>query len=155
MSLKSAIVALEAASEADGWDKPPVVFEVIGEELVLRSMNGHPVEQIEMLRQEGWHPMAVVVVFEGWTVMTREEAEQVPEWDEVSDEVKESWGLVQMAATPSEMGPFRVEVRSVMYADAMNDQYLLTRKRGEEPFWADAMAGEVAAAVLSAVTPFR
>lgn len=153
MGIMDALVSLEATAESQGWDSPSLLFEVSGGELLLRAVGGHPIDEIERLREEGWHPRALVMICEGWATMTREEAERQPEWADVPQEIRDGWEIVQRVARPSEMQPFCVDIRTVLYADAMGEQHLLTRRRGEEPYWVDDIGGEVMSAALAAVTP--
>ena len=161
MVVRRMMLELEEKTESLGWDAPPILIEVRETDDMLTTWpvasSGHPVDMMVETFRNGWRPSALVIIAEGTRTMVEDEAVLLSEWEDVPEYVKENWLDVIRMFTPSEMKPFVIEVRTVLYVDAQDRELMLIRDRGQEPRWINGedvgQISQVARDVVRGVQP--
>jgi hypothetical protein len=153
---RSLVLTLEEGMEKTGWDAPPMLIEVRGNEVGLVGAGEHPVVMMVELFQRGWRPEKIVVAAESYRTMQFDEASMLPEWNTLPTEMKQSWVNTMLTVPPSQMKPFVVEMRTVAFV-SQDVELMLVRDRGGLPEWAKRLDGGVvtdaARAVVRGVAP--
>ncbi len=164
-AIRQVVVDLEERADEIGWDQPPILIDVRvnledGDVMNIETdpiaFGEHPIDMMKGCFDEGWRPMALLVIAEGNRTMQVEEAMLMPEWENLPELVRKNWRDVMMQFPPTAMEPFCVEVRTALYVDAGHEMMLI-RDRGGQPSWLDGEDSgqivEVARNVIRGVEP--
>ena len=143
-ALRQVVVDLEQRTDDSGWDQPPVLIDVrmnmdgdvLNVETDPIAFGEHPIDMLKTHFDAGWRPMGILLFAEGFRTMQADEAMVVPEWESLPQTVKEHWRHVMLQFPPSQMHPFVVEVRTVLYVDAERE-WMLIRDRDKQPEWVE------------------
>lgn len=168
--IEKALLLLENDIDALGWDQPPRLYAVLGDdedpylELAFTFPEGHPVDHMRQMVAQGKFSPEVkgcVVATEGWRHPTMEDLQKTDAWEVITrsarsanvpeDQIEEKGRMALEYANsmmrPAE-NPYRVEIRNVVVVMRDGRVFGVHRDRGSA---AEVMEGKIGGRVDSAM----